>query len=210
MNIFVSVGTTATPAQEAFVRAIEERLRTEGLVPQTVGRTYFTADSPFIGVNKLMGSCKGAVVIALERVHLGTGTERRDSPKAVPLHDIKFATPWNQIEAALAYAQKIPLLVIAEDGVRQDGLLENGFDWYVIKAKLDPAFLSSTEFNGVLASWKQKLTAAPGKTFPVIAPAEMTVGQLVGALKPTQLWALMGSLSALVAGAFTLGAKLFH
>lgn len=33
LNVFVSVGGTATDSQEAFVRAVEDRLRSEGLVP---------------------------------------------------------------------------------------------------------------------------------------------------------------------------------
>jgi hypothetical protein len=41
------------------------------------------------------------------------------------------------------------------------------------------------------------------------AVENMTVGELVGALKPAQLWSVLGSLVALVTGAFLLGAKLF-
>jgi hypothetical protein len=209
MNIFVSVGSTATPAQEAFVRAIEDRLRTEGLVPQTVGRTYFTADSPFVGVNHLMDGCRGAVVIALERIYLDTGTEKRGGLTAAPLQSVKLATPWNQIEAALAYSRKLPLLVIVEQGVRQDGLLEKGFDWYVISAKPDPIALATPEFNGVLAAWKLKLSAAPSKVVTQQNPGEMSILQLLGALKPGQLWSTLAAITAVVAGAFALGAKLF-
>ena len=46
LSVFVSVGGTANEQQEAFVRAVEERLRSEGLVPHTVGRNTFSADSP--------------------------------------------------------------------------------------------------------------------------------------------------------------------
>jgi hypothetical protein len=36
-HIFISVGRTFTPAQEDFVLAVEDRLRSEGLIPHTVG-----------------------------------------------------------------------------------------------------------------------------------------------------------------------------
>lgn len=213
MNIFVSVGSTANPAHEAFVRAVEDRLRAEGLVPLTVGRNYFTSDSPFVGVNKLMDDCRGVVVIALERIHVDRATEKRGSPAQSDLRDVKLATPWNQIEAALAYSRRLPLLVLVEEGLRQDGLLERGFDWYVLSTAITPAALSTPEFNGVLASWTRKLQSAPAPAPAVAAsranPAEMTVGQLLGALKPAQLWSLLGALAAAFAGAFALGAKLF-
>jgi hypothetical protein len=208
LKIFVSVGSTASPEQEAFVKAIEDRLQTEGLTPNTVGRTYFTADSPFVGVNNLMAECRGAIVIALERLHFDSGTEKRGSPSELQLSDVKLATPWNQIEAALAYSRKLPLLVIVEDGVRQDGLLERGHDWYVITAKADPLFLSTSEFNGVLAAWKKKLTTGTSQK-PIVSVGEMTVGELMRALKPEQMWATLGAGGVIVAGAFALGAKFF-
>lgn len=212
MNVFVSVGSTANPAHEAFVKAVEDRLRAEGLTPLTVGRNYFTSDSPFIGVNKLMDDCRGVVVIALERIHVESATEKRGSPAEGQLRDVKLATPWNQIEATLAYSRRLPLLVLVEQGVRQDGLLEQGFDWYVLNTPLEPAALATPQFNGVLASWTKKLASAPA-TPPAAAghpsPADMTVGQLMGALKPAQLWSVLGALGAAFAATFALG-KLFH
>lgn len=212
MNVFVSVGSSANPAHEAFVRAVEDRLRAEGLTPLTVGRNYFTSDSPFIGVNKLMDDCRGVVVIALERIHVDSATEKRGSKAEGRLVDVKLATPWNQIEATLAYSRKLPLLVLVEDGVRQDGLLEQGFDWYVLSTPIEPAALATSEFNGVLASWTRKLASAP--VAPAAAtpanPADMTVGQLLGALKPAQLWSLLGALAAAFAATFALGGKLLH
>ena len=45
-QVFVSVGGPANDRQEQFVRAVEDRLRAEGLAPCTVGRNTFSADSP--------------------------------------------------------------------------------------------------------------------------------------------------------------------
>ena len=86
--------------------------------------------------------------------------------------------------------------------------MEKGFDWYVVSAPVDPVALSTAEFNGVLAAWKQKLGARTKKPEAKFNPAEMTVGQLVASLKPTQLWSLLAALSVSLAGAFALGAKL--
>lgn len=211
MNVFVSVGSTSSPEQEEFVRSVEERLRAEGLVPQTVGRNVFTADSPFNAVTKLMDSCSGVVVIALERLYIESGTEKRGGPAATPIARMKIATPWNQIEATMGYTRKLPLLVLVEEGVRADGLLEKGLDWYVQTVTLDRASLNTSTFNGVLASWKQKMSApvAPKPTSPTVPVGEMTVIQLLGSLKPDQLKVVIGTAVAALAGAFALGGKLF-
>ncbi|AOW12148.1 hypothetical protein LPB72_14335 [Hydrogenophaga crassostreae] len=209
-NVFVSVGGTATGQQETFVRAVEERLRSEGLIPHTVGRNTFSADSPLKTVSQLIDSCSGTVVIALERTHFAVGTDKRGGPKELPLLDVKLATPWNQIEAAMAYSRGHPLLVIVEQGVKAEGLLERGYDWYVQYLSPEPSALATTEFNGVLSSWKQKVVQSPHtKKKASMDPAELSVGELLGSMKPAQLWSLLGTAAALLAGAFALGGKLF-
>ena len=56
-RIFVSVGKPSTPAQEDFIRAIEDRLRSEGLTPCTVGRNTWTAGAPLKKFVELMKEC---------------------------------------------------------------------------------------------------------------------------------------------------------
>jgi hypothetical protein len=213
-HIFVSLGATATQLQEDFVRAIEDRLRSEGLVPHTVGRNTFSSDAPLKAVTELMNKCSGAVVIALERSYFPSGISKPGGPNQSPLQEIRLPTPWNHIEAAMAYSRGLPLLVIVEAGLRHEGLLEKGYDWYVQEVSLSPAALATPQFNGVLNSWKQKVESSvtvsehcPSSMSKVID--QMTVGELIAALKPAQLWSVLGGIAALLTGAFLLGAKLF-
>jgi hypothetical protein len=208
-NVFVSVGGTATEQQEAFVRAVEERLRSEGLVPHTVGRNTFGADAPLKTVTELLGRCSGTVVIALERSYFASGTEKRGGPKEIALADVRLPTPWNHIEAAMAYSRGLPLMVIVEAGLKSEGLLERGYDWYVQSVKPEAAALHTNEFNGVLASWKQKMVETPKRELASRSPSDLTVGELLGGLKPVQLWSVLVAMAAIVAGAFALGGKLF-
>jgi len=209
LHVFVSVGGTANEQQEDFVRAVEARLRSEGLIPHTVGRNTFSSDAPLKAVTELLDSCCGTVVIALERTYFETGVEKRGGPKESPLADIRLPTPWNQIEAAMAYSRGHPLMVIVESGLKSEGLLERGNDWYVQWVKPEAAALGSTEFNGVLASWKQKMLHPAERRTMAKAPSELTVAEIVGGLKPAQLWGVLGALAVLVGGAFALGSKLF-
>jgi hypothetical protein len=216
--VFVSVGATATAEQEAFVRSIEERLRSESLVPKTVGRNTFSADAPLKAITELMDRCSGIVVIALERSFFPAGLDRRGGPRQVNLAEVRLPTPWNHIEAAMAYTKHLPLLVIVEAGLKPEGLLEAGYDWYVQTVPLEATALGSAEFNGVLADWKEKVLAlepGAGPAAPVpppglrgLNPAELSVLDLVGALRPVQLWSVTIALAGLLAGAFSLGARL--
>ena len=208
LDIFVSVGGTANERQEKFVLAVEERLRSEGLSPHTVGRNTFSAGAPLKTVTELIDKCSGAVVIALERSHFETGLEKRGGPKESTLNNVKLPTPWNQIEAALSYARGLPLLVIVESGVRNEGLLEHGYDWYVQTVETDASALTSSEFNGVLASWKQMIIDKPKQSVLKKGVEEFTVAELLGSLKPLQLWSFVATIGALIAGAFALGGQI--
>lgn len=103
-------------------------------------------------------------------------------------------------------------MVIAEDGMRAEGLLEKGYDWYVMNVKLQQETLNSPEFNGVLNDWKKKVerfkNKAPLKKASELDPATLTIGEIINSLKPAQLWAILGALAALVAGAFFMGGKI--
>jgi hypothetical protein len=213
-NIFVSVGTSSNEAQEVFVRAVEDRLRSEGLIPHTVGRNTFSSDAPLKKVIELLDSCQGAVVIALERSFFPSGIDKRGGPNETQLSNISLPTPWNHIEAAMAYSRRLPLMVVVESGLKSEGLLEHGYDWYVQWLKPVPSALTTLEFNGVLADWKSKVvsyTAAPtngGNDMLSKSPADLTIRELVGGLRPAQLWSLLVGLAAVATGAFALGAKL--
>ena len=213
-DVFVSVGATASEKQESFVRSVEDRLRSEGIIPHTVGRNIFGADSPLKTVMELMDRCHGVVVIALERTYFPAGIEKRGGVDQSSLSDARYATPWNQIEAAMACACGIPLMVIMERGLREEGLLSRGYDWYVQRIEPTTAALATVEFNGVLSSWKEKVVkhAAPGtgkSEAQLKSVADLTVGELVSGMKAGQLWSVLGALAALIGGAFVLGAKLF-
>ncbi len=209
LDVFVSVGGTATEEQEVFVRAVEDRLRSEGIIPHTVGRNTFSADAPLKAVTELMDKCRGAVVIALERSFFASGTEKRGGPDESTLANVKLPTPFNQIEAAMAYSRDLPLMVIVESDIKSEGLLQSGYDWYVQLVKPEVESLHSNEFNGVLSSWKDKMAQRPSKSPSSKPVTDLTIAELIGGLKPTQLWSLLVTLAALVAGAFALGGKLF-
>jgi tetratricopeptide (TPR) repeat protein len=211
INIFISAGTTANENQEKFVSAIESRLRSENLIPNTVGRNKFSADSPLKAVIELMDECYGTIIIALERTYFPTGTERRNGSKEKQLSEIKYCTSWNQIEAAMAYTKGRPILVIIEEGLKSEGLLEKGYDWYVMSVKPEVEALNSVEFNGVLTSWKKKVEAfAASQTEKQAAkekldPTLLTIGDLIKGLKPSNLWTILIALFALAGGSFAAG-----
>jgi len=169
-KIFLSLGRTFTEAQETYVSRLEEHLKSNGLVPQTVGRSYFTSQAPLKAVDILMNECVGTVVVALERTFIAQAIDRRGSPKASTLVEVRLPTVWNQIEAAMAYVRGHPLLVILEDGLRSEGLLEKGYDWYVLNADITQSPFADAESTGVFTDWKGRVLEAAARRAVTTVP----------------------------------------
>lgn len=159
MKIFLSVGRTFTDAQEQFVLRIEDYLRAQGLTPQTVGRSYFSSQQPLKAINILMNECAGTIVVALERTFFPQAIDRPGSPKEQIATNTRLPTVWNQIEAAMAYVRGHPLLLLVEHGLKSEGLLEKGYDWYVLWVDIQRMPFSDPESAGVFADWKQRLSS---------------------------------------------------
>ena len=159
-KIFLSVGRTFNPQQENFVSSLENFLSSQGLTPQTVGRTYFSSQQPLKAVVELMDECAGTIILAFERTQIVQALEKRGSKDERQLSDLKLPTVWNQIEATVAYSKGHPLLVIVEEGLKAEGLLEQGYDWYVGRVSLSPEALYTREFQGMFGDWKRRVEQA--------------------------------------------------
>jgi hypothetical protein len=122
-----------------------------------------------------------------------------------------LTTVWNQIEAAMAYVKRHPLLVFAEDGVIQQGLLSHGHDWHVQRLDLDPAVLRSPESIGRLEEWKTRvaLRAKKGvRQTRLMSPGDMTIAELIGAMRPNQLYAVVLAVFAILSAAVVLARQI--
>lgn len=162
INVFLSVGRVFNSQQEDFISSIEAFLIEMELRPRTVGRNEFTHKQPLQLVDELMDRSAGALVIALERIVIANGAECGGPPEGTEIVSETLCTPWNQIEAAFAYAKRIPLLVIKEDKVRGEGLLEGRYSWYVHSTDLSSSFLTSKEFRGTFDSWHRDIRKRAG------------------------------------------------
>ena len=127
-------------------------------------------------------------------------------------------TVWNQIEASMAYTLERPLLVIAEHGLRSEGLLESNYDWPIQWVDLTPGSLSTNPCLGVIQDWARRVIAfdkaheRPTASRTPITPdlGAMTVADIIGQMRPGQVKALAAAATAVVVAAFVVGAIVGH
>lgn len=155
MKIFLSVGATYSEEQERFVSAFEVFLSQNSCERMTVGRGSYTARQPILEARDLMESVDAIVVLAFTRTEVKLSVEKPGSPDAKEIRDVKYPTIWNQLEAAMAFGLKIPLLVVVEQGLHQEAMLRDRLEFRTLATPLIPEFFATAEFKGVFADFKR-------------------------------------------------------
>ena len=174
-SVFVSMGFPYTEPQKEFRAALHDLLRSCGVEPRIMNYTDFPKGNPAKDVSAVMGQCHGVVVVAFERTYFESGIEKKQQEA---LKSIRYTTPWNQIEAAMALALKLPIFVLIEPGLRQEGLIDRGFDWYLDQISISAAGLSDQGVRSRIMAWCRDVgsTTAPDERK---IDENMTVGALL-------------------------------
>ncbi len=198
-KVFISKGTVATDAQRAFVDAVLEMLDTVGMSARIMYENEWSHEQPLRAIKKVMRECDGAVIIAFTRTQFDEGVELKKN-RVIPISNIKLPTTWNHIEASMAYSFDLPILVVAENGLKPEGLIENGYDWRVYWTDLHPDVVKSDSFKGFLQSWKKSVEEKkPTSLSAEVDLSKVSVGKLVSMLSLPQLWSLVGVLATVIA-----------
>ena len=207
--VFVSCGTPHTQALEDFVSAIEAQIKSHGCIPQTVGRSSYSVRQPVQASRDLIGTCDGAVVIAFERTRIIEALDKPDSGDQTEIKNESYPTIWNQMEAAMAYAQRVPILTFVQRGLKRQGMLSDRFEWMAIEADLSPSLLKTEQFQQVFREWLSLMQERRRTSLhkDEIDPAELRVGVLISRLKTSQLYGLLVAVIAVLAGVASLAFK---
>lgn len=161
-SVFLSYPSASNVAQEQFLAKVKIFLEGRGFAPRTLGVTDYDMDAPLKAIRRLMLECNGVLTIALRRTYISSGASRHgaDLPnmREIPINDLWLTSPWSHIEAAMAYQIGLPILILREKGVVDDGILERGvLGLYMPEFDLDKPvdeYLSSVEWNEMLGRWE--------------------------------------------------------
>ena len=157
LDVFVSRPTWVAPAFKAGLDIFLSLLQSADLRPRTVGATDYPTKSPLDEVIQLMRECKGAIVLGYPQITVDRGTCREADCSGLSL-----ATEWNHIEAALAYSQQLPLLVIHHQGIKRGVFDRGAVSTFLHEVDLrDPTWSMQPSTNGALLKWKRDCLAGP-------------------------------------------------
>ncbi|MFY9925005.1 MAG: hypothetical protein WAK51_11040 [Opitutaceae bacterium] len=202
-KVFISVGSNGSQIQRDATEIIFSLMTGAGLSPRQLEKNEWSSEQPLRAIRRVIEQCHGAVIVAFTRYEFTSGIERAKGDATIALGVTHFPTVWNQIEAALAYGRDIPLLVICEKGLREDGLLEGRYDWKIFWTDFTTPDLYSERFSGFLQSWKKLVddhvkAAIIGHESSEFDITKLSLKRILGALTLPQLWALLAVVVSLL------------
>lgn len=124
-NIFLSMPTELSEKETETVHKISEVLKCRGIKLRTIGVTDFTNETPMEAIKEIMEQCTGAIILGFTQIKVEKGIKKPETKKEMALECYNIATPWNQIEAAMAYMLDLPLFIIKDNGI-DGGIFDPG------------------------------------------------------------------------------------
>ncbi len=123
--VFVSAPTLLSKPQQTSYKRIVHLLDRENLERRALGRSDYPTEYPLKEVHTIARHCAGGIILGYSQsvagqLELKPGTRERKIQK-----NVKFATPWNQLEAGILFSLRLPLMVFREEGIT-GGVFDNG------------------------------------------------------------------------------------
>ncbi len=155
INVFISHPTPYNKYQKGFLSLVQARLEQYGLNPTNLGKNNWDFRSPLKPIREMMSECKAAIIIGLERHHSYIGYEKEHSKDSSELIHKYTTSPWVQIEAGMAYQAGLPLLIIKEKKVYNEGILDSQIsDSYIFELEIEKQYKKlSPELEEIILSW---------------------------------------------------------
>lgn len=159
-SVFLSYPNPIMQEQLDFINLLKEHLRSRGFEPRTLGVSDYDMQEPLAAIRQIMLESNGVIAIAFRRYYVEKGASKYGSNLGAVEQRIDgkwFTSPFCQIEPAMAYQLGLPLLILREKGVVDDGILERGvagtyLPEFDVFAKQN--YLDSEEWRQIFAVWE--------------------------------------------------------
>lgn len=162
-SVFLSYPKPYREEQEKFVADISGYLTSRGLVPRTLGVTDYDMDAPLKAIRRLMLESNGLITIAFRRALINSGMGKPSTDSEYSLDGKWLTSSYSHIEPAMAFQIGLPVLILRESGVIEDGVLERGvLGAYMPEFNLDSSvsdYVKTDEWNQIIRKWESQVTS---------------------------------------------------
>jgi hypothetical protein len=202
-RVFISCGNDYLPQYTEFRTELERFLIREGVDARIIGVNEHPAGNPLPHILRTIKSCHGVLVVAFARRKITSGVEKPGSPDQIALDGRSFTTPWNHVEAAIAYSLGIPLYIVCENGLCEEALIESKIDWYVQRMALTKDALWSAPVKDSLSAWIEERVKEKARKPRYFRTIEGSLK--LSEMTPREIWGVIAVIAAVFAAGLAAG-----
>ena len=155
--VFLSHPSRLNEIQQQFVDEIIRQIRNELLFPRTLPETEQYPETPLTNIRRMILSSYGMVALNLRQRRVDLIENNLNQPLSGSVWE---GSPFAQIEPAMAYQYGLPLLLIRETGVEQNGIWSFGIapvlilEWDSTAANPIETFFIRNDWKSILQNWE--------------------------------------------------------
>lgn len=160
--VFLSYPNPHMKMQVVFIEKLKAHLKANGFEPRTLGVSAYDTGSPLMGIRRIMNESDGVLVVALHRSYIKEGISKPGADisgqEESGLNGKWLTSSFCQIEPAMAFQMGLPVLVLREKGVIEDGIMEKGvlgayMPEFDLEGDVDNYF-NSEQFRQLMQQWE--------------------------------------------------------
>lgn len=132
IRVFLSVGSPFNDEQQSYIDKLTEYFKENGILLDTLSN--WNDNDPLLPILDQMKQSSGCLILALERYHVRAGVDKRGSVQEIKIVDKSYASPWLHIETALARSLDLPLIILKDESLINEGLIHNDKqEWGIVR-----------------------------------------------------------------------------
>lgn len=149
--VFFSVASPFNASQQLYIDKLKDFFKTYGIVLQPL--VDWNEDDPVLPILKELKESSGCLVLALDFIE--SGKERRGSQQEVELSTESLTSPWLHIETAIARSLDLPLLILKDENLKNEGLIHNDKQaWGIARVREEePDAINEYPLKNFISNW---------------------------------------------------------
>jgi len=135
-DIFISRPGVLDARQELFLIGVKEALAMNGFNSVEINRGEYDQQKVLSNLVEKVENCTAMVVCGFRSTHVIEGAYRYSTADARSIKDEFLSTPWNHIEVGMAISQKMPVLMLVDDGINDGAFASDVKDSLLFKQQI--------------------------------------------------------------------------
>lgn len=149
IKVFLSRPNPFLPTQQCFIDKLIEELLKHDIETVTLVADYYDLTDSMNYLKGMIKHCYGMVIVGFKQIFIEEGYKKKGGnpnpdyffPEEIDLSGQALTSPFCHIEGTIGLLNDLPLLIINEKGVREEGIIAGGKFCY----KTDPFSLDNIE-----------------------------------------------------------------